>query len=136
MIVIALGYILSAFGIQTSFMSDPVGPRLFPYMIATVMIVSSLVMILRPDPEAEWPTGPMLAQLGIALVVLIAYAYAISPLGFIIPTAIASCILSWQIGGKPMRAAITGVGLGIGLWVMFRLVLGLSLRGLPVGWGM
>ena len=135
MIVIALGYILSAHGIQTSFMSDPVGPRLFPYMIATVMIISALVMVLRPDPDAEWPTGAMLGQLGLALVVLIAYAYSITPLGFLIPTAIASGILSWQIGGHPARAAITGVGLSIGLWLMFRVLLGLSLRGLPVGWG-
>lgn len=135
MIVIALGYILSAHGIQTSFMSDPVGPRLFPYMIAAVMILSALVMILRPDPDADWPAGPMLIQLGIALVVLIAYAYAISPLGFLIPTAIASGVLSWQIGGHPARAAITGAGLAIGLWLLFRIVLGLSLRGLPAGWG-
>lgn len=135
MIVIALGYILSAHGIQTSFMSDPVGPRLFPYMIATVMIISALFMVLRPDPDAEWPTGPMVGQLALALVVLIAYAYAITPLGFLIPTAIASGILSWQIGGNPTRSAITGVGLSIGLWVMFRMILGLSLRGLPHGWG-
>lgn len=135
MIVIALGYILSAHGIETSFMSDPVGPRVFPYLIAAVMIICSVVMVLRPDPEADWPAGPMVVQLAIAFVVLIAYAYAITPLGFIIPTAIASGVLSWQIGGKPARAAITGVGLGIGLWVLFRLILGLGLRGLPAGWG-
>ncbi|WBU58083.1 tripartite tricarboxylate transporter TctB family protein [Paracoccus sediminicola] len=135
MIVVALGYILSARAIQTSFMSDPVGPRLFPYMIAGVMIICSLVMILRPDPDAEWPAGPMVLQLGIALAVLVAYAYSIGPLGFIIPTAFASGVLSWQIGGRPLRAAITGIGLGIGLWVLFRLVLGLGLRGLPAGWG-
>lgn len=135
MIVVALGYILSARAIQTSFMSDPVGPRLFPYMIAGVIIICALVMILRPDPEAEWPAGPMILQLCIALAVLVAYAYSIGPLGFIIPTAIASGVLSWQIGGRPLRAAITGVGLGIGLWVMFRLILGLGLRGLPAGWG-
>ncbi|TRW99718.1 tripartite tricarboxylate transporter TctB family protein [Paracoccus sp. M683] len=135
MIVLALGYILSASGIETSFMSDPVGPRVFPYIIAGVMILCSIVMILRPDPEAEWPAGPMLVQLGIATVVLVAYAYSITPLGFILPTAIAAGILSWQIGGHPLRAAITGVGLGIGLWVLFRVILGLSLRGLPQGWG-
>lgn len=134
-IVLALGYILSASRIEDSFMSDPVGPRLFPYMIAAVMIVCSLVMILRPDPDAEWPAGPMLAQLGLALLVLIGYAYAITPLGFIIPTAIASGVLSWQIGGNPRRAALAGVGLGVGLWVLFRVVLGLGLRGLPAGWG-
>lgn len=135
MIVIALGYILSAHGIQTSFMSDPVGPRLFPYMIAGVMILSALVMVLRPDPDAEWPTGPMLAQLGLALLVLVAYAYAITPLGFLLPTAVASGILCWQIGGNPVRSAITGIGLSVGLWLMFRMILGLSLRGLPHGWG-
>lgn len=79
MIVIALGYILSAYGIETSFMSDPVGPRVFPYLIALVMIVCSLVMVLRPDPEADWPAAPMLLQLGIAFAVLVAYAYAITP---------------------------------------------------------
>lgn len=135
MIVVALGYILSARGIETSFMSDPVGPRVFPYMIAGVMILCSLVMVLRPDPDAEWPAGPMLAQLGLALLVLVGYSYAITPLGFLIPTAIASGVISWQIGGNPVRAAITGVGLAIGLWVLFRLVLGLGLRGLPAGMG-
>ncbi|WP_410217090.1 tripartite tricarboxylate transporter TctB family protein [Paracoccus sp. (in: a-proteobacteria)] len=135
MLVVALGYILSARGIETSFMSDPVGPRLFPYMVATVVILCSLVMILRPDPDEEWPAGPMLLQLGIALVALLVYAEAISPLGFLIPTTIVAGILSWQIGGNPVRSALTGLGLAVGLFVLFRVILGLSLRGLPTGMG-
>jgi len=135
MLVVALGYILSARGIETSFMSDPVGPRLFPYLVATVVILCSLVMILRPDPDEEWPAGPMLLQLGIALVALLGYAEAISPLGFLIPTTIVAGILSWQIGGNPVRSALTGLGLAVGLFVLFRVILGLSLRGLPMGMG-
>ncbi|WP_022707360.1 tripartite tricarboxylate transporter TctB family protein [Paracoccus zeaxanthinifaciens] len=135
MIVLALGYILSASGIQTSFMSDPVGPRAFPYMVAGVVILTSVVMILRPDPDQEWPAGPMLGQLAIALAVLAGYAKAISPLGFLIPTAIAAGVLSWQIGGRPVRAAIAGIGLSVGLFVLFRVILGLGLRGLPSGMG-
>lgn len=135
MLVVALGYILSARGIETSFMSDPVGPRLFPYMVATVVILCSLVMFLRPDPDEEWPAGPMLLQLGIALVALLGYAEAISPLGFLIPTTIVAGILSWQIGGNPVRSALTGLGLAVGLFVLFRVILGLSLRGLPTGMG-
>ena len=34
MIVVALGYILSAFQIQTSFMADPVGAKTFPIAVA------------------------------------------------------------------------------------------------------
>ena len=45
MLVVALGYILSARGIETSFMSDPVGPRVFPYMVAGVVILLSLIHI-------------------------------------------------------------------------------------------
>lgn len=135
MLVLALGYILTASRIQVSFMSDPVGPRLFPYIIAGIIILCSISMILRPDPEAEWPTGPMLLQLFIALIALIAYAFMIKPLGFIIPTSIVAGLLCWQIGGHPMRSVITGAGLGIGLFVLFKVILGLGLKGLPAGMG-
>ncbi|MEH0072322.1 hypothetical protein V6L77_21940 [Pannonibacter sp. Pt2-lr] len=30
MIIVALGYLLSATQIETSFLSDPIGPRVFP----------------------------------------------------------------------------------------------------------
>ncbi|MFN3274093.1 MAG: tripartite tricarboxylate transporter TctB family protein [Paracoccus sp. (in: a-proteobacteria)] len=135
MLVVALGYILSARSIATSFMSDPVGPRVFPYLVAAVVIISALVMILRPDPDEEWPAGPMVGQLGLALVVLAGYSQAISPLGFLIPTTVVAGILSWQIGGNPMRSALTGLGLSVGLFVLFRIILGLGLRGLPEGMG-
>jgi len=133
MMIVALGYILSAMSIQTSFLSDPVGPRVFPYMVAGVGMVCALVMVLRPDPEAEWPRGAMIVQLLVALVVLLGYAMLIRPLGFVIPTAIAAGILSWQINPHPLRAALTGIGLGVGLFVLFKFILGLGLVGLPRG---
>ena len=133
MIVLALGYILSATGIRSSFMSDPVGPRVFPYMIAGVTIMCAVSMILRPDPDVEWPLGPMLLKLAIALVLLVGYAMKIKTLGFIIPTIIVSGILSYQISPRPAYAAATGVGLGVGLFVLFKFVLGLGLQGLPKG---
>ena len=133
MIVLALGYILSAMNIQTSFISDPVGPRIFPYMVAGVVIVCSLFMILRPDPEADWPALPMLAKIGAALVVLVGYTYAIKPLGFIIPTTIASGLLAYMISPRPVPAVLSGLGLGVGLFVLFKVILGLGLVGLPRG---
>ncbi|WP_245298731.1 tripartite tricarboxylate transporter TctB family protein [Pseudotabrizicola sediminis] len=131
MMIVALGYILSAMTIQTSFLSDPVGPRVFPYMVAGVVMISCLVMILRPDPEVHWPVGGMLLQMILALAVLLGYAMLIQPLGFIIPTVIAAGILSWQINPRPVPAALSGLGLGIGLFVLFKFILGLGLQGLP-----
>ncbi|MDO5605823.1 MAG: tripartite tricarboxylate transporter TctB family protein [Paracoccus sp. (in: a-proteobacteria)] len=135
MIFVALGYILSARNIQTSFMTDPVGPRVFPYLIGVATILCSLVMVLRPDPDAEWPVGGTLARLGVALAVLLGYAYIIDDAGFIAPTILASGIISYLINPRPVAAALTGLGLGIGLFVLFKTVLGLGLRGLPYGWG-
>ncbi|NEX47176.1 tripartite tricarboxylate transporter TctB family protein [Rhodobacter sp. ETT8] len=131
MVILALGYILSAMSIQTSFLSDPVGPRVFPYMVAGVVLICSLVMILRPDPEVDWPVGGMLLQMALALAVLFGYAMLIRPLGFVIPTVIAAGILSWQINPRPVPAALAGLGLGIGLFVLFKFILGLGLQGLP-----
>lgn len=131
MIVLALGYILSATNIQTSFMSDPVGPRVFPYIVAVVVILCSLVMVMRPDPDTEWPGFVMLGKLAIATVVLLAYAMMIRPLGFIIPTVIVAGILSYMIHPRPLPAALSGLGLGIGLYVLFKVILGLGLQGLP-----
>jgi putative tricarboxylic transport membrane protein len=134
MIVLALGYILSATNIQTSFMSDPVGPRLFPYMVAGVIILCSLVMVLRPDPQAEWPAPMMLLKLLTALVVLVGYAMVIRPWGFIIPTVLASGLISYMISPRPVQAALAGLGLGIGLFVLFKVILGLGLVAFPRAW--
>ena len=134
MIVLALGYILSAMNIQTSFMSDPVGPRLFPYMVAGVIILCSLVMVLRPDPQAEWPAPMMLLKLLTALVVLVGYAMVIRPWGFIIPTVLASGLISYMISPRPVQAALAGLGLGIGLFVLFKVILGLGLVAFPRAW--
>jgi putative tricarboxylic transport membrane protein len=131
MMIVALGYILSATTIRTSFMSDPVGPRIFPYLIGGVTMLCALVMVLKPDPDVEWPVGKTLANLAVALIALFAYAMLVKPLGFILPTIIVSGLLSYQINPKPQLAALTGLGLGLGLYVMFKFVLGLSLKGLP-----
>lgn len=131
MIVVALGYILSATTIRTSFMSDPVGPRVFPYLVGGVTMLCALVMVMKPDPDVEWPVGRTLLNLGIALFALFAYAMMVKPLGFIIPTIIVSGILSYQINPKPQLAALTGLGLGVGLFVLFKFILGLGLKGLP-----
>jgi putative tricarboxylic transport membrane protein len=134
MIVLALGYILSAMNIQTSFITDPVGPRVFPYMVAGVVIVCSLVMVLKPDQGTEWP-GPLMAlKIGAALALLVGYALTIRPMGFILPTIIASAALSYMISPRPVPAALSGLGLGIGLYVLFKVVLGLGLVAFPRGW--
>lgn len=129
--LLALAYIASATQIQVSFLSDPVGPRLFPILIGTVGAISSMYLVLRPDPDPQWPGRRELGALAIAVFVLVLYAYALKPLGFLVPTAIVGGILSYPISPRPTYAAIAGVSLSVGLFVISRFVLGLGLVPFP-----
>jgi putative tricarboxylic transport membrane protein len=130
----ALAYIASALQIQTSFISDPVGSKTFPILVASVAIICGGVMVFAPDEEPEWPEGRMVLSLLFSVALLVAYAYALKPLGFLLPTAIAAAVLSYQISPRLTVAAITGICLSVGMFVLFRYGLGLSLFAVPRGW--
>jgi len=51
-----------------------------------------------------------------------------------VPTVIVASILSYQLSPRVVPAVITGFGLSIGLFVVFRFVLGLSLFAFPREW--
>lgn len=131
---VALAYIASATQIQTSFLADPVGPKAFPILVGAVAALSALVLILRPDPDPDWPTMRTFGALLIAVVVLVGYAYALKPLGFVIPTALAAGILSYQISPRTMPAVLAGAGLSVGLFILFKYALGLGLVPFPHSW--
>lgn len=88
-------------------------------------------MILRPDEEPEWPEMQTLGALLVSVLALLAYAYMLKPLGFLVPTALIAGILSYQIKPRAMAAAFAGIGLSIGLFVVFKFILGLGLIGFP-----
>lgn len=125
--LVALAYAASATQIQTSFLTDPVGPKTFPILVGAVAALSGMFVVFRPDPDPEWPTLPTLGALALAIGVLVAYAYTLRPLGFLIPTAVAASILSYQIRPRAVPAALSGIGLSVGLFVVFRYALGLGL---------
>lgn len=130
---VALAYIASATQIQTSFLADPVGPKAFPILIGVVAVISGLALIIRPDPDPEWPVARTFGALLVAVVVLVGYAYALKPFGFLVPTALAAGLLSYQISPRPRAAALSGLGLSIGLFLLFRYALGLGLLAFPRG---
>lgn len=136
MLTVALAYIASAMQIQVSFLSDPVGSKAFPIGVASVAIICAVVMILRPDAEPEWPEAWTFFSIFIAIALLVGYAYALKPLGFLISTAIVSGTLSYQIKPSVSGAVIAGLGLSAGLFILFKFILDLGLQGFPKGWGL
>lgn len=132
-LALALGYIYYATQLPTSFMTDPVGSKTFPIIVGIVMAASSLYFLLRPDPDPHWPALARLVEIGAATAVLVAYALLLPELGFVIATVFAAGYLCFRLGASLMGAAIAGVGTSVGIYVIFHLVLGLSLAEGPLG---
>ncbi len=132
-LILAVFFAWQASIIQESFLSDAVGPKAFPYIIAVLMGVASIWFLLKPDPEPHWPRAGRLAEIGLAALVMLAYAEALPMLGFIIATTLAAGYLTWRLGSRPLESIVIGVGTSIGIYVIFRLVLGLSLAEGPLG---
>lgn len=134
-ILAALAYIASAFQLQTSFLSDPMGSKAFPIGLGVVAVICGAIMILKPDEETDWPSPGAAIKIMISVVVMIAYAYALKPLGFLLPTMLAAGILSYLITARIVFNVCVGVGLSIGLYLLFRYALGLeTLQAIPKGW--
>lgn len=126
-------FIWQATIIQESFIQDAVGPKTFPIIIALVMAAASVYFILRPDADPVWPKAPGLIELSLTALVMVAYALALPEVGFGIATAIAATYLAWRLGCTPLGALLTGVGTSAGLYLVFRVILGLSLARGPLG---
>lgn len=132
-VVAALAYIASAAQLETSFLADPVGPKTFPFLIGGIILLCGLVFIFRPDPDPKWPEAKSWLSLAVAVMVLVLYAYALKPMGFLLPTAVAGAILRYQIGPRVVPAILAGLGLSVGLFFVFKFLLGLSLFAFPRG---
>ena len=64
---------------------------------------------------------------------MVAYAELLPEIGFVIATAIAAAFLSWRLGAGPIQAVIAGIAISAGIYVIFHLILGLSLARGPFG---
>lgn len=132
-LLLAIGYAWAAFTIEESFLSDAVGPKAFPLIIAAVLALSSVVIIAKPDQGPDWPALGRFMEVGSAVLVMILYATLLPELGFVIATALAATYLTWRLGTAPISSVICGCLTSAGIYTVFHLVLGLSLAKGPFG---
>lgn len=110
--------------------AETVGPETFPTILSVVLVAGSIYLMVKPDPDAQWPLGKTALELVLSLVVLVVYAMLLEPLGFVISTTLAVGTLSWRMGAPPGRAFVTGLVSAVVVFVLFNY--GLSLN-LPAG---
>ncbi|SHM37044.1 tripartite tricarboxylate transporter TctB family protein [Roseibium suaedae] len=132
-LALSIGYAWAAMNIEESFLSDAVGPKAFPLIIAAVLGLASITVILKPDPDPHWPNPVRLLEIAAAVVILLLYSMMLPVVGFVIGTALAGAYLTWRLGSKPLGSVITGATTSVGIYVIFHLILGLSLAKGPLG---
>jgi putative tricarboxylic transport membrane protein len=126
LLVLAVAYGITASGYE-AMIGDPLGPAVFPLVLAVPLGLFSLYLIVRPDPEPDWARGRALLKQALTLGVFIAYAYLLEVLGFVVTTFLAVVALGLLLDAKPWQAASAGLGIAIVLFVLFNNLLNLPL---------
>lgn len=132
-LALAIFYIWAASTIKLTFMVDLVGPRTFPYIIGAGLALTSIYMMIRPDDEPDWPSLGGVMEILAATVIMMLYARFLPEIGFIVSTALATAYLAWRLGTLPLWSLVVGVSTSVGIYVVFHLILGLSLAKGPLG---
>lgn len=132
LLVLSIGYGLRARTFELTTMTDPVGPRAFPYIIAILTAVLSLYLIVAPDAEGEsWPSAAAWLRAAAALAVLVGYAYLLVPIGFVAATTLAVFAMAMLFRGPVLSSALSAVAFSLATYILFVYALGLAL---PTGW--
>ena len=123
---LVLWYGTIAFGIRNSFFSDPLGSRAFPIFVAVFLAPLALYLLVRrtgdrPDwaPRGTWPS------LVATLVIFVAYALLMEPLGFLVANVFVFTALALVFGAPRLRAVVAAVIATGTLFVLFGLLLDL-----------
>ncbi len=114
---------------------DPQGPRFFPLLVVLFWLllsvlylaghVSALVRDRRGMPEEAYPHRLPVVLL---VVLLIAYAYALDPVGYWIATSVFFVLAARCLGSRNLaRDTTVGVLLSLGVYLAFTQALGVRL---------
>jgi putative tricarboxylic transport membrane protein len=125
LIVLAALAFWSAQSLVVPFAADPLGPSGFPSAVAAILAVcGSMLLVARGLPFA-WPerrAAPFLL-----ILVMVAYALLLEPLGFILATSGLAVGVALLFGARAWLALVTGAITSVALWALFDKLLDLPL---------
>ena len=137
LLVVGVYTVYDATTLEVGF-ADPVGPRVFPYVIGTVLVVLAVLLSVatfrgvRPEAEegedvdltvpADWVTV-------VKLVAVLVFTIAtVDLLGWAISGAVLFAGAAWSLGSRTLiRDVLVGAVLSVGSWYGFYVGLGIPL---------
>lgn len=129
--------IVDARGLNVGF-GDPIGPRVFPYVIGAAMLVLAVLLAIatsRGDvPQAEegedvdLTTPPDWLTVAKLVAILVLNLLLVNVLGWAITGALLFAGCAWALGSRTLvRDVIVGAVLAVGSWYFFYVGLGVPL---------
>ncbi|MBV4459827.1 tripartite tricarboxylate transporter TctB family protein [Pseudomonas sp. COR58] len=118
------GLALMAWPYQAAFSYEPVGPRAFPLLMLGLMGSALLYMLFRPAPikhsEDEPPLDrETLTKIGLCTVLLLVFAGAFEPLGFILASIVTGVPMARLYGGRWLPSTVIISLMAVGLYLLF-----------------
>ena len=118
-VVVAAGMAWAAQDYAPAISYEPVGPRAFPRLLATLMAIAGAWLVLKPTLVGHrFPDGA-LKLIGLSAVTVFVYASLFQLLGFTLATALMAVPVGMAFGGSWKQSLAGGVGLGLGLFLLF-----------------
>jgi putative tricarboxylic transport membrane protein len=129
--------LVDARGLTVGF-GDPVGPRVFPYVIGSVMILLAVLLALataRGDvaegeagEDIDLTSPPDWVTVGKLVGILVLNVLFVNLLGWAITGALLFVGCAWALGSRTLlRDLIVGAVLSVGSWYFFYVGLGVPL---------
>ena len=129
--------LLSAFlawfghGLEAAFTYEPVGPRAFPLLLATVIGMCGLRLVVKGgNPAAPNPPGAN-SRIALMVALVLVYAGLFQWAGFVLATAVVAACVGRLFGGSWLQCGIGGTSLSVLFYVLFDRLLDVVL---PTGW--
>jgi putative tricarboxylic transport membrane protein len=113
------------------------GPAFLPFWTGIVLAACGLWLCARPaaEPEVSWPGSRAFARAASGFLLLLLYALALQPLGYLISTAVFLVIAILLLEPvRPARAFMVGIACAAFLSLIFRVWLRVPLPGGVLGW--
>lgn len=130
LVLLGLAAALEASTFDVAFMTDPVGPKALPYLVAGMLVAAGVTAIARPRDAGAAPARPALLRIAAAVVAFVAYAVALPFVGFFASTTLVVAALALLYRGPPVASIASAALLSGALWLLFVRVLSFPL---PVG---
>jgi putative tricarboxylic transport membrane protein len=130
-ILIAAAALGHAYTLAVPFAADPVGPRVFPMIVATTLGLSGIAICVRPG-QITLEFGDWRRVIAI-LAAAIIYPFLLVPLGFITATALLCFVSALAFRARALPAAISASVTAVFFFVMLDMLLDLPLPRGPLG---